>query len=58
MTYFRNVFFPCDTLKRYDNKSNKKLCFYGRIRTLVVMATYSFIRRIMGKVEIDKNYSC
>ena len=33
----------------------QKLCFYfGRIRTLVAMATKSFHRLIMGKVEIDK----
>ena len=32
----------------------QKLCFFfGRIRTLVAMATYSFHRLIMGKVEID-----
>ena len=30
------------------------LVFYsGRIRTLVAMATYSFHRLIIGKVEID-----
>ena len=34
-----------------------KLCFYsGWIRTLVAMATYSFHRLIMGKVEIGKFY--
>ena len=33
-------------------RGNKKLCFFGRIRTLVAMATYSFHRLIMGKVEI------
>ena len=34
---------------------NKKLCFCcGRIITLVAMATYSFHRLIMGKVEIDR----
>ena len=33
----------------------QKLCFFyfGRIRTLVAMATQSFHRLIMGKVEID-----
>ena len=35
----------------------QKLCFYfGRIRTLVAMATYSFNRLIMGKVEIGNFY--
>ena len=35
-----------------------KICnFYsGRIRTLVAMATYSFNRLIMGKVEIGNFY--
>ena len=33
------------------------LCFYsGRIRTLVAMATYSFHRLIMGKVDIGNFY--
>ena len=36
----------------------QKLCVYsGRIRTLVAMATYSFHRLIMGKVEIGNLYS-
>ena len=31
-----------------------KICvFFGRIRTLVAMATFSSHRLIMGKVEID-----
>ena len=35
----------------------QKLCFYySRIRTLVAMATYSFHRLIMGKVEIGNFY--
>ena len=35
----------------------QKLCFYsGRIRTPVAMATYSFHRLIMGKVEIGNFY--
>ena len=35
----------------------QKLCFYsGRIRTLVAMATYSFHRLVMGKVEIGNSY--
>ena len=32
------------------------LFYSGRIRTLVAMATYSFHRRIMGKVEIGNFY--
>ena len=34
---------------------NDKLCFFSskRIRTLVAIATYSFHRLIMGKVEIN-----
>ena len=36
------------------HKPLQKMCFYsGRIRTLVVMATYSSHRLIMGKEEID-----
>ena len=37
----------------------QKLCFFysGWIRTLVAMATYSFNRLIMGKVEIG-NFFC
>ena len=35
----------------------KSCVFYsGRIRTLVAMATYSSLRLIMGKVEIDSFY--
>ena len=36
----------------------QKLCFFysSRIRTLVAMATYSFNRLIMGKVEIGNFY--
>ena len=35
----------------------QKLCFYSsQIRTLVAMATYSFNRLIMGKVEIGNFY--
>ena len=35
----------------------QKVCFYfGQIRTLVAMATSSFHRLIMGKVEIDNFY--
>ena len=30
--------------------------YFGRIRTLVAMATYSFNRHIMGKVEIGNFY--
>ena len=30
--------------------------YFGRIRTLVAMATYSFHRFIMGKVEIGNFY--
>ena len=30
--------------------------YFGRIRTLVAMATYSFHRLIMGKVEIGNFY--
>ena len=37
--------------------STKVMFFYsGRIRTLVAMATYSFHRLIMGKVEIGNFY--
>ena len=36
------------------HKLLQKLCFYfGRIRTLVAMATYNSHRLIMGKREID-----
>ena len=35
----------------------QNVCFYsGRTRTLVAMATYSFHRLIMGKVEIGNFY--
>ena len=42
----------------YDIALYKSYVFYsGRIRTLVAMATYSFHRFIMGKVEIG-NFFC
>ena len=38
----------------YDITLYKRYGFFsGRMRTLVAMATYSFHRLIMGKVEID-----
>ena len=41
----------------FTGRGNEKLCFYsGRIRTLFAMATYSFHKLIMGKVEIDNFY--
>ena len=34
-------------------RTNGPLVYFGRIRTLVAMATYSSHTLIMGKVEID-----
>ena len=41
-------------MKHFALKVHGHSQFYcGRIRTLVAMATYSFHRLIMGKLEID-----
>ena len=38
-------------------RTNGPLVYFGRIRTLVAMVTYSFNRFIMGKLEIG-NFCC
>ena len=56
---FQVLYVLCFTWPRYQvsvYRTIGPLVYSGRIRTLVAMATYSFHRLIMGKVEIGNFY--